>query len=131
MSRDDEKELSSVIEAGPHSVNLLKKDNELFNEEDYIVNTVVHARRISLKKGEDWEILENNRVVLVMKGTRFTNSEKEFLRSVEGMKFLINEYKSGNKSVVKIKNNLENFNKNNLKSTKLKVKKSNKRTKKK
>lgn len=87
---------------------LLRADNELFNEEDSsVVHSIINVKRIKLpKNGEDWEILVNGKVVMLMKGTRFTNQEKDFLRSVEGMKFLIAEYKKGKKSVTKIKEEL-------------------------
>lgn len=87
----------------------LRTDNELFNEEESgVVHSVINVKRIRLpKNGEDWEILVDGEVALTMKGTRFTNPEKEFLRTVEGMKFLISEYKKGKKSVVKIKEELK------------------------
>lgn len=85
--------------------SLLRSDNEFFNEKDSnIIHSIINVKRIKLpKNGEYWEILVNGKVTLLMKSTRFTNQEKEFLRSIEGMKWLITEYKNGKKSVVKIK----------------------------
>lgn len=87
---------------------LLRTDNELFNEEDSsVVHPVINVKKIRLSKsGEDWEILVDGKVAISMKGTRFTSQERDFLRSVEGMKFLVAEYKKGKKSVVKIKEEL-------------------------
>lgn len=87
---------------------LLRADNELYNEEDNIVSPVISVRRVRLpRSGEDWEVLVNGKVALLMKGTRFTNSEKDFLRTVEGLTFVISEYKEGHKSVVKIKERMK------------------------
>lgn len=84
----------------------LRVDNELFNEEDSnIVHSVINVKRVK----EDWEILVDGKSALLLKGTRFTNTEKDYLRTVDGMKFLISTYKSGKKSVVKIKEELKRF----------------------
>lgn len=100
----------SAIGSDGKSINL-RTDNELFDEEEYKKDKkkFVQARCIFLpKKGiEDWEILVDGQSVLLMKGTRFTNAEKEFLRSVDGIQFLISSYKEGKKSVVKIKEELK------------------------
>jgi len=88
----------------------LRADNELFNEEDStIVHPVINIKRKESKTSEDWEVRVDGDLALVMKGARFTNSEREFLRTVHGMKFLISEYKNGKKSVVKIKEELRKF----------------------
>lgn len=86
----------------------LRADNELFNEDDgNIIHSVINVKRVQLpKNGEDWEILVDGKVTLSIKGTRFTNTEKDFLKTVDGMKFLISEYKKGRRSVVKIKEEL-------------------------
>lgn len=108
MEEDEEDIFIGGGEGSEKSFHLLKVDNELFNDADNVPQKVVNVKRVNLPRGgEDWEILENNKVSLVLKGTRFTNSEKKFLRTVEGMKFLISEYKSGTKSVVKIKEKLK------------------------
>lgn len=87
--------------------NLLKTDNELFNEEDNKPSLLISVRRAKSKNGEDWQILENNKIVLVLKSARFNNLEKEYLRGVEGMIFLISEYKKGKKSVSKIREEMK------------------------
>lgn len=88
--------------------HLLKADNELFDEDSNKANKVISAKRVKLpKNGEDWQILENGKAVLVLKGTRFTNVEKNFLHTVDGMKFLVSEYKTGSRSVLKIKEKIK------------------------
>lgn len=87
---------------------LLRADNELFNEDDgSIIHSVINVKRSDAKDGVSWEILVDGKITLCLKGTRFTNPEKEFLTTVEGMKFLISEYKKGKRSVVKIKEELK------------------------
>src|SRR3990167_3283012 len=101
---EDEEEMFLSQENESRNFTLPRADNELFNEDDNIANIVVSAKRVKLpRNGEDWEITVDGRTALKLKGTRFTNPEKIFLRTVDGMRFLISEYKSGNKSVVKIK----------------------------
>lgn len=89
---------------------LSKADMELFKDEDYKPTDVIHVKRIDLPKkaGEDWEIYVNDEVALVLKGTRFTNKEKEFFKTVDGIRFLMSSFKNGAKSVVKIKELLKN-----------------------
>lgn len=103
----DEEEVFVTSESQDSKL-LLRADNELFNEEDSsVVHSVINVKRIKLpKNGEDWEILVDGKITVTMKGTRFSTQEKDFLRTVEGMKFLVAEYKKGKKSVVKIKEEL-------------------------
>lgn len=91
------------------SFNVLRSDNELFDEECYIPNKIINVKRVDLPHGGiDWKILEDNKVVLLLKGTRFTKSERDFLSSGKGMTFIISEYKSSNiKSIVKLKEKLK------------------------
>lgn len=111
MTKSDEEDDIFVPSAGDDSKGynmLLRTDNELYNDEDNVVSPVISVHRVKLpRSGEDWEIVVNGKVALTMKGTRFTNSEKDFLRTVDGMKFLISEYKEGHKSVVKIKERMK------------------------
>lgn len=111
MSKDEEEDTfldQEGSDARNFNFHLLKADNELFNEEANKASKVTSAKRVRLpRNGEDWQILENNKVVLLLKGTRFTNPEKKFLRTIDGMKFLVAEYKAGSKSVVKLKEKLK------------------------
>lgn len=87
----------------------LKADNELFNEESSnIIHPVINVKRVKPSKNvENWQILVNGKIALLLKGTRFTVPEKDYLKTVDGMKFLISMYKNGKKSVVKIKEELK------------------------
>jgi hypothetical protein len=81
----------------------LKYNNEFYKDEDNIELKIINVRRAKLRKGEDWEILENKKVVLILKGIRFNNKEKEFFRTVEGINFIMNGWKNGWDSVLKFK----------------------------
>lgn len=85
----------------------LKHDNEFYKEEDNIEQKSITVRRAKLRKGEDWEILENKKVVLILKGIRFSNKEKEYFRSVDGIKFIMDGFKNGWDSVLKFKNEVK------------------------
>ena len=94
------------------NLNFSKTGNDLFKEEEDVKHKIVNVKRINLPhKGEDWEIIEDGKVVLTLHGTRFTKTEKDFLKTVDGMKFLIKGYKSGIKSVVKFKKTIKSYKK--------------------
>jgi hypothetical protein len=102
---DDEADAESNFSDSRYvNLNLLRTDHELFKEDDDVQHKVINVRRVNLPhNGEDWELLENGQVVLTLKGVRFTKTERNFLRTIEGMKFIIDGYKAGIKSVVKFK----------------------------
>jgi len=87
---------------------ILKQDNEFFNDEDNIPGNCISVKRKSTSSKEDWYIYINGEEFLVVKGIRFTSPEREFLRTVDGVKFLIDGIKSGWKSVSEIKRQLKN-----------------------
>jgi len=84
----------------------LKYNNEFYKDEDNIQQKVINVKRTKLRKGEDWEILENKKVVLILKGVRFNNKEKEYFRTIEGIKFIMDGYKNGWDSILKFKTEL-------------------------
>jgi hypothetical protein len=86
------------------NLNFLRADSDLFDDNSDVSQAVIRVRRVKLpKSGEDWEILEDDKIVLTIKGARFTASERGFLRTVDGIKFLMEGYKVGIKSVAKFK----------------------------
>lgn len=90
--------------------HLFKSDNDLFHDDKNVASKVISVRRIRQpKNGEDWAILENGKIILRMKGTRFTLAERAFLHTPAGMSFLVTEYKAGTKSVVKFKEKMKEF----------------------
>lgn len=79
--------------------NLSKFEYDLYHESDDITFPVIRVKRISLpNKGEKWKIFENNKAMFIVEGSKLSNKEKEFLRTVDGINFLIAQYKQGIKS---------------------------------
>lgn len=85
----------------------LRNDFELFDDDSYIPQDLISVRRIAYNKKEDWKILKNKETALVLKGARFTKKEKEFLRTKEGVSFIIKGYKNGWRSVSEFKRQLK------------------------
>ena len=92
---------------GEASVTLsqtLRIDTELFKDEDNVIEKVIGVRRAALpQNGENWEVLEDDCVVLVLHGIRFTNKERDFLRTIDGILFIMNGWKHGWKAISKYK----------------------------
>lgn len=89
----------------------LNQSNELFDDEEAAKkHKLINIRRISLpRQGENWEISEDGRKVLILRGVRLTKREKCVLRTSEGIRLVVEEYKSGNRSVTKIKAVLRDY----------------------
>lgn len=93
----------------------LRTDNDLFDDKLHIVHNLITIKFVSLpNNGENWEIYNNDEVVFTLPGVKLTKKERKILRTSEGLLLLLNEYKSGNKSISKIKSKLRNlYNKKN------------------
>lgn len=86
---------------------LLRNEHEFYKEEENVEHKLISVRKAKLKKVEDWEILEGKKVVFVLKGVRFSNSEKNFFKTVDGIRFILDGYKQGWNSVSKFKNEVK------------------------
>lgn len=91
---------------------LSKYEYDLYKEEDDIAQKVIRVKRFSMpNKGEKWKIFEDTKVIFILEGTKLNGKEKDFLRTVEGVTFLIKQFKTGIKSFnalrKEIKNNLK------------------------
>lgn len=88
--------------------NLSKFEYDLYHEEDDKAEKVIRVKRVAMpNKGEKWKIFEDNKVMFVVEGTKLTNKEKEFLRTIDGVNFLITQYKQGIKSFNSLKNEIK------------------------
>jgi len=94
-------------EKGGKKGSFIKQDSEFFNDEDYVPGKSVRVKRISTNSHEDWRVFVNEQEALVLKGIRFTAKEREFLRTTEGVMFIISGIKSGWKSVSEFKRQLQ------------------------
>jgi len=88
---------------------LSKIDHDLYKEEDDKVEKVIRAKHFNLpNKGDRWKIFEDNKIVCIIEGNKLNKKEKDFLKSVEGITWLLAEAKSGIKSFHSLKKNLKN-----------------------
>jgi hypothetical protein len=88
--------------------NLSKFEYDLYHEEDDITEKIIRVKRFSLpNNGERWKIFEDNKVVFVIEGAKLTKKEKSFLRSVDGVNFLISQYKTGINSFTHLKTEIK------------------------
>jgi len=107
-SIDNLSESSSEDNVASDNIGLFKIDSDLFKDENYLVHKMISVKRTnSAKYGENWDILEDKKVILRLKGERFSNKEKEFLRTVDGVRFVINAYKAGCNSINKFKKQIK------------------------
>jgi hypothetical protein len=96
------------IKDGNLKYNLSKFEYDLYHEEDDKAEKVIRVKRVSMpNKGEKWKISEDNKVMFVLEGTKLNNKEKDFLRTPEGVNFLIAQYKQGIKSFNSLKNEIK------------------------
>lgn len=107
-STDSSTSITEEVKDHNLKYNMSKFEYDLYHEEDNIAEKVIRVRRFSLpNKGERWKIFEDNKITLIIEGGKLTNKEKEFLRSVDGVNFLISQYKKGAKSFNAIKNEIK------------------------
>jgi hypothetical protein len=85
-----------------------KFEYDLYHEEDDVSLPVVRVKHVSMpNKGERWKIFEDNKVVFVVEGAKLNNKEKDFLRGIDGVNFLIAQHKSGIKSFNSLKTEIK------------------------
>ena len=87
----------------------LKFDYELYKEEDNSVMPVIRVKYINstTSNPEKWKVMENNEVLFIVEGDKLNKKEKEFLKSIDGVNFLISEVKSGTRNFATFKKNLK------------------------
>jgi len=93
--------------------NLNKFEYDLYHEEDNVVEKVIRVKRFSMpNKGDKWKIYEDNKVIFIIEGSKLTSKQKEFLYTIDGVNFLLQQFKVGIKSFnalkIEIKKILEN-----------------------
>lgn len=97
--------ITEEVKSQYNKYNLNKFEFDLYDEEKNVPQTVVRVKRFSMpNKGEKWKIFENNKVMFIIEGSKLGNKEKNFLRTVDGINFLLDNYKSGIKSFNALKN---------------------------
>ena len=90
--------------------SLSKFERDLYYDEDNVVNKIIRVRRFTYpNNGEKWKIFEDNKIRFIVDGEKLTIREKEFLRSVEGINFLIARYKEGLEYITHLKNKIREY----------------------
>lgn len=88
--------------------NLSKFEYDLYHEEDDKTEKIIRVKRVSMpNKGEKWKIMEDTKVMFVVEGTKLNNKEKDFLKTIDGVNFLIEQYKQGIKSFNSLKKEIK------------------------
>lgn len=96
IEKFDDAEEFYMDESKPKSISgTLKQETELFDDDKYVPHDIISVKYISLpKNGEDWQVIKNKNVVMTIKGLRFTNKERQFFKTANGMRFIIDGYKN-------------------------------------
>lgn len=88
--------------------NLSKFEHDLYHDEDDIVAKVIRIKRVGASnKNEKWKIFEDTKIVFVLEGSKLSKKECEFLRTIEGINFLIAQAKIGIKSFNRLRTELK------------------------
>lgn len=89
---------------------LSKYEYDLYKEEDDIVQPIIRVKRCSMpNKGVKWKIMLDNKVSFIIEGLKLSKKEKEFLETVNGFNFILNQAKAGIKSFNNFKKELKNI----------------------
>lgn len=108
MSKEDKYYQYNETKEQNNKLILSNYDYDLYHDEDNVANKVIRIKKFgNPSKGEKWKIFEDTKIVLTLDGIKFTNKEKSYFYTIEGINFLINQYKSGIKTVSGIKKNLK------------------------
>lgn len=89
------------------SGKITKQDNELFDGDKNVVHKLYSVKRNDIRGESCWEIFEDKKSVLILRGVRFTAKERAFLQTVNGMQFIIDGAKKGWNSVSEFKRQLQ------------------------
>jgi hypothetical protein len=87
--------------------HLNKFEYDLYHEEDDIALPIIRVKHIGLpNKGERWKIFQDNKIILTVEGSKLSNKQKEFLRTVDGVNWLLSQAKLGINSFNSLKKEL-------------------------
>jgi len=87
---------------------LSKADFELYDETKAMPASVFRVKRMSsAAKGERWRFMKNEELQFVLEGSKLSKKECMFLRTVEGVNFLVAEFKIGFKSFNELRSRLK------------------------
>lgn len=85
-----------------------KFEHDFYDETQNVPQKVIRVKRLTLSnKTDKWKIFEDNKVLFTIEGSKLTKKEKEFLYTVDGINFLINQFKTGIKSLNNLKTEIK------------------------
>jgi hypothetical protein len=84
-----------------------KFEHDLYHDEDNVILKIIRVKRFFSSSKEEWKVFEDANILLVIEGNKCTRKEKLFLRTVEGVNWIISQYKSGINSFNSIKKALK------------------------
>jgi hypothetical protein len=87
--------------------NLSKFEYDLYHEEDDIVQKIIRVKRTGSNSSEKWKIFQDTKLLFLLDGSKLGNKEKDFLRTVDGVNFLISQAKEGIKSFNALKTQIK------------------------
>lgn len=88
----ESKELEEYKEPGGKLI-LSKIEYDLYHEELDVQHPIIRVKRTCVTGHEKWRVFSNSTVLRLIDGNKLLRYEKEFLRSPEGVSFLIREHK--------------------------------------
>jgi len=89
--------------------NLSKFDYDLYHEEDDVSAPIIRVKRFTMPNdGERWKIFENGTEKFLIEGYKLNKKQRNFLRSADGMNFMIGLFKNGIRSFNYFKIQLRN-----------------------
>lgn len=81
---------------------------DLFDEKvATIQHPVVRVKHISNDSSEKWRIYHNSKNTFTLEGVKLSRKEKEFLRTVEGVRFLLDRGKDEELTLLQLKRDMK------------------------
>ena len=95
MSNNDENfsTPTDLVKQQNNKFSLSKYEADLYDDKCNVPYKVIQVKRIASGDNEIWKILNNNEVIFTIDGEKISKKEKEFLRTANGVMYLINEFK--------------------------------------
>lgn len=81
-------------------------DADLFDEEKNVIQSTIRIKRVASSKKENWKVFKNNEMIYLIEGNKLGKKEKEFLRTLDGINFLISQFKYSVPSFSSIKRSI-------------------------
>lgn len=87
---------SSNTITSPSSFASLRKDDDLYKDEDNVVEKIFNVRINKLPNNENnWEFIEDGKTVFALNSNECSDVQKKFLYTSDGMVFILNAFKKG------------------------------------